>query len=350
MHSAVLALLNGHAVPREAWRSYWDDLEFGVVGGGQSVALLASLATSLPRHETLVNFIESLNERRPLGPPPIPGSVNVVGTGGGPSTFNVSTAASVLAAAMGVPVIKSGSRAYASACGSLDMLGHLGIRLTGSTEETLDLVAEFGIAFAGTYVYPVELVALARHIVPLGLKPFGRFLNALGPFLAAVPVAAQVTGVSDAALLGPLRQVTAAAVHRAVWLVENDLGVDELLGFTTNRIHPPADRPSDDIPLEIIPGIHTSGAGDLAEVAAVARGQRISHFVEVLAGRGTPAATEAVALNAAVLATASGQWASWSSATAAAYGALHDGAAIDLVQRLRKHGIRPRTSAGASHG
>src|SRR5947208_4618553 len=50
---------------------------------------------------------------------------------------------------------------------------------------------------SGPFVYPSELTKLARSVMPMSLKPFGRFLNAFGPFLAALPVTAQVTGRSE---------------------------------------------------------------------------------------------------------------------------------------------------------
>jgi anthranilate phosphoribosyltransferase len=348
VHPAVIALLSGQDVRSETWRSYWDDLESGLLDRDQSVALLASLATTLPRSDTLAAFIASLDERRPTGPPPVPGCVNVVGTGGGPSTFNLSTAASVVAAAMGVPVVKTGSRAYASQCGSLDILGQLGIRLTASTTETLDVLSDVGIAFAGTYVYPNELVTLARQILPLGLKLFGRFMNAVGPFLAAVPVAAQVTGVSDLSLVGPLRRLAPALAGRALWLIDNDCGVDELLGFTTNRVYPPVDGGLYPPPLEMGPGTLTTGEGTLDDVAPVARSERIGHFLDVLSGTASPPATAALTLNAAALAVASGQWSDWPSAVSDAAAALRDGAAIDLVRRLRERGVKPLITSGAS--
>ena len=90
---------------------------------------------------------------------------------------------------MGARVIKTGSRAYASRTGSVDLLDRLGIRQTSSNyEQTEEMLDTFGMACAGPFVYPKELALLARQILPFDMKTVGRFFNLIGPFLAAVPV------------------------------------------------------------------------------------------------------------------------------------------------------------------
>jgi anthranilate phosphoribosyltransferase len=319
-----------------ARRALWDRLETGGLDRAEVSALLATLSTSLPPAVPLGAMVASLRERRSAtGTSTWAGSVNIVGTGGGPRTFNVSTAAAFLAAAMGVPVVKTGSRAYTGSVGSIDLLDRLGVRLTRSVTDTEHALGENGIAFAGPFVYPAPLTRMARALVPLGLKPFGRFLNSLGPFLAAVPVAAQVTGVSSAAPLEPLRRLAEDATDRAVWICANDVGCDELLGFAVNRVY----RPGTD-PLTFVPGELAFGHGSLDDLAeAPDPDSLVPHFLDVLSGRGTAAATEAVCLNAAALAMAGGHAATWPDAFADATDAVHDGAAMALVDRMRQKAV-----------
>ncbi|MFK4687355.1 anthranilate phosphoribosyltransferase [Streptomyces pristinaespiralis] len=344
MHPALTGLLAGAPVTeRETWRSLWDRLGDGTLEKEQAVALLASLTTSLPGHQTLDALLESLRERRTTPPPgPWPGTVNIVGTGGGPATFNISTAAAVTAAATGVRVVKTGSRAYTSSLGSVDLLERLGIRLTASYRQTEQMLEQHGIAFAGPFVYPAELTRLARTVAPLGMKPFGRFLNALGPFLADLPVTAQVTGVSAAMPLPVLRELARTFTGRRIWLTSNDQGADELLGFADNTVHL-----DDGSVRRLRPGELSGPGGTFDALRPVPPADAADHFLAVLAGTAHPAATDTVCLNAAALVLAAGPSGDWPSALAATREAVASGAARALADRLRTAPRTPATAAGA---
>ncbi|MEU7603969.1 hypothetical protein AB0B78_38565 [Streptomyces sp. NPDC040724] len=333
MHDALTGLLEQRApVGRETWRSWWDQLGDGRLDKSEVLALLASLTSRLPDHQTLRHLLDSLAERRPAATVTTSweGTVNVVGTGGGPRTFNISTACAFVAAAAGVKVVKTGSRAYTSSMGSVDLLERLGVRLTSSYAQTEDTLAAHGIAFAGPFVYPVQLTRLARTVAPYPMKPFGRFLNALGPFLADLPVTAQVTGVSAAAPLDTLRQLAATTTGRRIWLTVNDTGADELLPFATNTVH------GQNTPARVIrPGELTPGDGSFADLRpAPDAGAAADHFHRVLAGTAGRVATHTVCLGAAALVVASGVRRDWPSALALAEGAVRSGAAHDLARRL----------------
>ncbi|WP_405435166.1 hypothetical protein OG373_40410 [Streptomyces avidinii] len=333
MHDALTGLLEqGAPVGRETWRSWWDQLGDGGLDQAQVVALLASLTSRLPDHETLRHLLDSLAERRPAAQAGTAweGTVNVVGTGGGPRTFNISTASAFVAAAAGVKVVKTGSRAYTSSLGSVDLLERLGIRLTSSRAQTEDTLAAHGIAFAGPFVYPTQLTRLARTVAPHSMKPFGRFLNALGPFLADLPVTAQVTGVSAAAPLDTLRHLAQATTTRRIWLTSNDTGADELLPFATNTIHG-----ENSLTRIIRPGELTPADGSFADLRpATDTTTAAAHFLTVLSGNAGRVATRTVCLGAAALVVASGTRRDWLSAVSLAEEAIRSGAAHDLAQRL----------------
>lgn len=333
MHDALTGLLQQAPVGRDTWRSWWDRLGDGSLDQAQAVALLASLTSRLPDHQTLRHLLDSLAERRP--PPataPWAGTVNIVGTGGGPRTFNISTASAFVAAAAGVKVVKTGSRAHTSSLGSVDLLQRLGVRLTSSYAQTEDTLATYGIAFAGPFVYPAQLTRLARTVAPLSMKPFGRFLNALGPFLADVPVTAQVTGVSTAAPLDTLRSLAATTGTRSIWLTANDTGADELLPFATNTVYG-----AQSLTRIIRPGELTPAEGSFEDLRPAADpAGAVDHFHRVLGGTAGPVATRTVCLGAAALAMAAGAGRNWPSALALAEDAIRSGAARDLARRLTR--------------
>ncbi|MFI6447717.1 hypothetical protein [Kitasatospora sp. NPDC050543] len=321
-------------VERAAWADFWERLHERRLRSGEGLAVLAAASGWTSDAPTMESFLGSLADRaRPL-PARWPGTVNVVGTGGGPATFNLSTAAALVAAATGVRIVKTGSRGYTSRYGSIDILDRLGIPTATSYAQCEDLLEQYNVAFAGGFVYPVELTELARAVVPFGFKQVGRFVNLLGPFLAAVPVGAQLTGVSDPELWPAFGEL---ARERGIWLVRNELRIDELVAFTGNtvlaggtsftvgpaRVGLPAEGTPDDL--------RPAGEGE----------SPTEHLLALLRGDGPRAAVRSICLNAAAAAVASGLRTDWAQAYAVAEQAVRGGAALELVERLR----RPRTGA-----
>jgi anthranilate phosphoribosyltransferase len=338
MSELVAALVRGsEPVDTETFRSFWDRVRGRRLDAGEAVAVLTALSTRMPDQSTVDALVGSLAERQPEPVTRVPGAVNVTGTGGGPSTGNISTAAAVVAAAMGVPVVKTGSRGMSGPVGSVDLLDRLGVRLARSYGELDEQLERYGVAFAGQFVYPVELTALARAVFPMSLRTIGRFINSVGPFLAAVPVSAQLTGVSEQAVLPQLRRLAGRRPQRRVWLCSNELGVDELLGFVANTVYDSGtgaeftvqpDQPDQ-------PG---GGARQLAALRPVE--EAVQAFLGLLAGTAPPAAVAAVCLNAAALALLAGTARDWDAAGKAARQAIDSGAAAELCKRLRYDGER----------
>jgi len=348
MHAIVRRLAAGGEPPTvDDWHGFWDGLK---QGSGQdarddALGLLDVLGRRLPAPTTVGALVDALDERRPH-PPPLH-AVNVVGTGGGPPTFNVSTAAALVAATLGVPVVKSGSRAYTSRLGSVDMLRLLGVPLAQSHEAAAAAVDRFGIAFTGAFVYPAELRVLARRILPADLRTLGGFFNRIGPFLATVPATRQVTGVSDPQLLPLLEHLAAHHCRRRTWLCVNPVGVDELVSFEVNSV-----RLGGAAEIRLTPGALGLAGGSLADLRAPeSAGAAVRHFEGLLRGEGPVAAIESLALNAACLAVAAGPSADWRGLLRAASQALDEGRPFALLEELRSAGTsrlhRARRSAPA---
>ena len=121
------------------------------------------------------------------------GCVDIVGTGGdGHHTVNISTAASVVAAACGAKVAKHGNRSVSSKCGSADVLEKLGVRLDLAPAAVERCVREAGIAF----MFAPAFHPAMKNIVPvrkaLGVRTV---FNILGPLLNPAAAARMVIGV-----------------------------------------------------------------------------------------------------------------------------------------------------------
>ncbi|MEV4498030.1 hypothetical protein AB0J84_20365 [Micromonospora arborensis] len=347
MHQVIAALL----APRQpidlpGWRSFWDGLHAGEIRRGEAVALLTSLATCPPDVGTVEAMLASLDERRLAPPVQYDESVNIVGTGGGPRTFNISTAAAFVGAATGLRVIKTGARAYSGGRGSFDLLEQLGIPLSNAYEETGETLDRFGLAFAGYFVYPPEVSLLARAIFPMRMREIGRFVNVLGPVLAAAPVTAQLTGVSDHGLLPTLRRLAVSLGKPRIWFCTNALGADELTGFADDLLYTADGGP----PVRLADIGLAERPGTLADLRPAPPGtDLVADFLDVLAGRRGEVATRAVCLNAAALRVALDPVTGWPEAMARAEEAIRSGAALELVGRMRDAAplaARPRVRRG----
>jgi anthranilate phosphoribosyltransferase len=325
VHEAVRLLLDGELVGVGTWHAFWDSLH-DASAGADAVALLEALRSRPPDVRSAGALVASLDARR--AHPEKLEAVNIVGSGGGPKTFNLSTAAALVAAAIGVRVVKSGSRAYTSRYGSLDALKLLGVPLAGSDDEVAESLDRCGIAFPGGFVYPPELALLARRSFPRDWRTLGGFFNRLGPFLAAVPATAQLTGVSDRDLL-PLYEHLAA--RRRLWLCFNACGVDELVSFEANTIR------ADGTELRLDPSALGASPGSLADLEGAAdKTAAVRQLVALLGGEGPPAAIESICLNAACMAVLGGVERDWGEAFREARRALDAGAALAVLERLRR--------------
>ena len=151
--------------------------------------------------------------------------VDTAGTGGGPSTFNVSTTAALVAAAAGCAVAKHGNRSNTSRCGSADLLEALGVNIELDPAQVGQCIDEIGFGF----MFAPAHHAATRHVVPvrkeLGVRTI---FNLLGPLTNPAGARRQVVGVSDPAYLGSLAGALARlGVERAL-VVSSEDGLDEM--------------------------------------------------------------------------------------------------------------------------
>ncbi len=321
-----------YPISKEIWGDFWDRLAAKELHPGEALAVLASLTTRMPDGASVSSLLDSLRERNPRPDPPARTTVNIVGTGGGPSTFNLSTASAFVAAAMGTRVIKTGSRAYASRTGSVDLLDRLGIKQTSSYEQTEEMLDTYGIACAGPFVYPRELRLLARQILPFDMKTVGRFFNLIGPFLAAVPVTLQITGVSDHSVLETFRGLVSEDASKRYWITWNDLGADELLSIGESHVYD-SGRSEEFVlrPAEI--GLGAGSFDDLLPVSDLE--QTVPHFLRLISGEGPAAALESIRLNAAALAINGEVVGDWPEALQLAAQTMSAGEPAALIERIR---------------
>jgi anthranilate phosphoribosyltransferase len=192
------------------------------------VALITALSSKPPRLSDILSFVDYVESDTPKSTLNIDGKIiNIVGTGGGISTFNISTTAAFLAAATGTKVLKSGSFAYNSRSGSLDLLRELGIPLEQSIEGVESMLDELNIGFVGAHLYPTRLRRLAATILPLSLKDIGGFVNLIGPLLCPFHVHGQICGVRNRSLIPIFQTALLARGIKNSITVWGEEGLDE---------------------------------------------------------------------------------------------------------------------------
>lgn len=152
--------------------------------------------------------------------------IDIVGTGGdGTSTFNVSTAASFVAAGAGAKVAKHGNRSVSSKSGSADLLEQCGANLNLNAQQVSKVIEQAGVGFMFA---PMHHSAMKHAIGPRKEMAVRTIFNVLGPLTNPAGVKRQVVGVFDQALVEPIAHVLAnlGSVHSLV--VRGDDGMDEL--------------------------------------------------------------------------------------------------------------------------
>ena len=162
----------------------------GELSDPEIAALLTALRMKGETVEEITGFVSVMRDKAVQIAPSRDGLVDTCGTGGDSvHTFNISTAAALVAAGMGIPVAKHGNRAVSSQCGSADVLEALGVDLALEPEAVSELIDRVGIGFlfAPNHHPAMKHVAAARR--SLGIRTV---FNLLGPLTNPAGVKPQI--------------------------------------------------------------------------------------------------------------------------------------------------------------
>lgn len=186
--------------------------------------MLVALRTKEETEEEILGFIQTM--RKHMLKVYAPNALDIVGTGGDNSgTFNISTAASLLVAGMGVPVAKHGNRAASSKCGSADVLASLGVNINLTSKQAENVFKKVGMVFlfAPNFHPAMKIIAPIRKELELRT-----IFNFLGPFLNPASTQRGLLGVPNIKIAKKLAQVAASLKFTHLLLVVSEDGMDEI--------------------------------------------------------------------------------------------------------------------------
>lgn len=160
--------------------------------------------------------------------------LDTCGTGGdGKGTFNVSTAAALVAAAAGARVAKHGNRSISSQCGSADVLEALGVRIELPLQQIPECLEAAGIVF----LFAPQLHSAMKHVMPARRRLQTKTVfNLLGPLTNPLRAGVQLAGVYDPQRTEAMARVLAAVGTRRAFVVTSEDGMDEISLYTPTRL------------------------------------------------------------------------------------------------------------------
>jgi anthranilate phosphoribosyltransferase len=257
------------------------------------------------------------------------GVIDTCGTGGdGSGTFNISTAASLVVAAAGVPVAKHGNRGITSKTGSADALAALGVNINASVRRVEQCLDQLGICFCFAPLLHPAMKQVAEVRKKLGVPTI---FNLLGPLSNPARAPFQVVGVGRAELRPLLAEALLLLGTRRALVVQGEDGLDEVTLAGPTRV------------TEVVGGTLRNfswtpsdfglAPASLETLSVANPGQSAAMIREVL--QGTPgSARDIVILNAAAALWIAGKAESPLDGAQLAAAAIDNGRARELLDKL----------------
>ena len=258
--------------------------------------------------------------------------VDTCGTGGGAvGTFNISTAAALLAAGLGVRIAKHGNRSFTSQCGSADVLEALGVAVEVTVDVMERSLREAGIVF----MFAPLMHPAMRHVGPVRRElAIPTVMNIVGPLANPAGAGRQVVGVADPARVHLIAGALRALGTVNALVVHGEPGMDEISPLGTTHVVQISGGASREWTID--PARYGFPSGSAAELAGGPPVQNAAAVVAVLEGSAPATAAAAVILNAAAaLFVSPGGPRDYGDAIAAARSGLADGLGILALDRLR---------------
>ncbi len=328
---AIRQLAAGDPLDPERLTDAFNLVMAGEATPAQIAALLMGLRVKGETPAELAAVVRSLRLAMIVMPADHPDQlVDTCGTGGGTiQTFNISTAAALVAAGAGVRIAKHGNRSFTTQCGSADVLEALGVAIDVPVPVMEKALRDAGIVF----MFAPLMHPAFRHVGPVRRELTApTVMNIVGPLANPANAGRQVVGVADERRLpliaGALRELQ--TVHA---LVVHGAGMDEISPLGASLVVEVRDGALTEWTID--PARYGFGAVRVEELAGGPPADNAAAVTRVLRGEGAPAATAAVALNAAAALYVGGAARDFDEGVERARAAIHSGAGLAALERLR---------------
>jgi len=226
IQAVIAGMLDGRDLTRAEAREAMHAIMRGEATQAQIAGFLIALRAKGETADEVAGCAEAMREHVLHVSPQRTDLVDIVGTGGdGANTYNISTAAALVAAGAGAAVAKHGNRAASSASGAADVLEALGFRLElppARRERSIDELG-FGFLFAQAH-HPAM-----KHAAPVRRELATRTVfNVLGPLTNPAGARALMLGVYSPALTRTLAEALVRLGAERAYVVHGAGGIDEL--------------------------------------------------------------------------------------------------------------------------
>ena len=334
LQHAIRRLAAGASLTSAESRAAFDAVMSGEATAAQIAAILVGLRVKGETPEEVAGAAAALRDAMVHLPADRPEDlVDTCGTGGGAvGTFNISTAAALLAAGAGVRVAKHGNRSFTSQCGSADVLEALGVPIEVPVPVMERALREAGIVF----MFAPLMHPAMRHVGPvrreLGIPTL---MNIVGPLANPAGAGRQVVGVADARRVPLIAGALQELGTRRALVVHGEPGMDEISPLGLTEVIEIRDGRS--MQWTVDPTRFGFGAGRAEELSGGPPAENAAAVRAVLAGNAPPTAVAAVALNAAAAVFVSSESvADFGEALERTRDALDSGAGLEALERLRR--------------
>lgn len=201
---AIAKLSKGEDLSGETIEQVMEEIMTGEATDAQKASFLTALAI---KGETVDEITAAAKVLRKHCEPFVGGKdiLEIVGTGGdGSNTFNISTLASIVTSATGVPVAKHGNRAASSKCGTADCLEALGVKIDLGAEQMKKVLDDINLCFLFAQKYHPAMRFVGGVRKEIGIRTL---FNILGPLANPAKADLQLYGVYSEELVEPLAHV-----------------------------------------------------------------------------------------------------------------------------------------------